>query len=142
SKKEHHTTLDSDLQHLEPQKNCISSGAEDENELDDEYRADYHDYLDSDLSDYDVSPLPEAVPTPGMSAELFCEKEDWEEELKEACPYDEDDLAIIVRRGCCEVQLVWQDGETYNPSCDHVPSLRTNIIEIPTVQGQFDDADE
>ncbi|XP_078389355.1 uncharacterized protein LOC144671346 isoform X1 [Cetorhinus maximus] len=140
--KEQNTTLDSDLQHLELQNNCISSRVEDENELEDDDRADYHDYLDSDLSDYDVSPPPEAAQIPGMSVEPFSEKEDWEEELSEACPYDEDDLAIIVKHGCCEVQLVWQDDETYNPSHDHVPSLRANIVEIPTVQGQFDDADE
>ncbi|XP_067850519.1 coordinator of PRMT5 and differentiation stimulator-like isoform X2 [Heptranchias perlo] len=136
TKKEQESTLDSDL---ELQRTCIISRGEDENELEDEDGA---DYSGSDLSDYDFSLPPEATQMSGMGVELFSEKEDWEKELDEACPYDEDDLEIIVRKGCCEVQLVWQDGETYNPSCDHAPSLRANIVEIPTVQGQFDDADE
>ncbi|XP_067882087.1 coordinator of PRMT5 and differentiation stimulator-like [Heterodontus francisci] len=140
--KEQNSTVDSYLQHLELQSNCISSRVEDETELEDEDGADCHYYSDSDLSDCDVSLLPEATQAPGMGVELFSEKEDWDKELNESCPYDEDDLEISVRRGCCEVQLVWQDGENYNPSHDHAPSLRANIVEIPIVQGQFDDADE
>uniref|UniRef100_UPI00398E53F3 coordinator of PRMT5 and differentiation stimulator-like isoform X2 n=1 Tax=Pristiophorus japonicus TaxID=55135 RepID=UPI00398E53F3 len=141
-KKEQDSTLDSGLQHLELQTTCISSRVEDENEQKDEDEADYYDYFDGDLSDYELSVPPEATQISGMGVELFSQTEDWEKELDEAFPYDEDDLEIIVGNNSCRVQLVWRDSETYNPSCDHAPSLRANAVEIPTVQGQFDDADE
>ncbi|GCC30114.1 uncharacterized protein [Chiloscyllium punctatum] len=134
--------LHSGLQNLEIRSNYTPFGIDDKNEIEDENGADYHNYLDSDLSDYEVSPLAEATQIPGMDGEPVSEKEDWEKELNEACPYDEDDLAIIVRGVCCEVQLVWQDSETYNPSRDHALSKRANVVEIPTVEGQFDDADD
>ncbi|XP_062901161.1 coordinator of PRMT5 and differentiation stimulator-like [Mobula hypostoma] len=139
-RKDQDGTLVSDSQHLELQNTSLSS-TEDENELEDD-EADDRDYSDGVLSDYDISSTPEATCLSGMGVELFSEKEDWEKELNEACPYDEDDVEIIYRKSCCEGPLVWQDDEMYNPSHDHAPSSRTNVVEIPIVQGQFDDADE
>ncbi|XP_055497960.1 uncharacterized protein LOC129701039 [Leucoraja erinacea] len=131
-----------DSQHLERQITSLS-WAKDENEQEDDDEADNHEYSDSDLSDYYISSSPETTQVAGMGVELFYEKEDWEKEVNEACPYDEDDLEVITKNRGCEVPLFWQDGETYNPSHDHVPSSsRAKIVEIPIVQGQFEDADE
>ncbi|XP_069781890.1 coordinator of PRMT5 and differentiation stimulator-like isoform X2 [Narcine bancroftii] len=91
---------------------------------------------------FQVYELKEMTQLSGMDVELFSEKEDWEKELNEACPYDEDDLEIIKQKSYYEGTLVWQGSEIYNPSLVHAPSFRANTVDIPIVKGQFDDADE
>ncbi|XP_069781889.1 coordinator of PRMT5 and differentiation stimulator-like isoform X1 [Narcine bancroftii] len=127
--KEQDGTLDSDSPYFEKQSISPSRGEDD-------------DYSDDDPSDYDVSSPPEMTQLSGMDVELFSEKEDWEKELNEACPYDEDDLEIIKQKSYYEGTLVWQGSEIYNPSLVHAPSFRANTVDIPIVKGQFDDADE
>ncbi|XP_078267840.1 uncharacterized protein LOC144600207 isoform X2 [Rhinoraja longicauda] len=141
ARKELDSVLDLDSQHLERQVTHLS-WAKDENDQEDDDETDTNEYSDSDLSDYCISSSPETTQVAGMAVELFSEKENWEKEINEACPYDENDLEVITRNHGCEVPLVWQDGDMYNPSHEHVPSSRANIVEIPIVQGQFDDADQ
>ncbi|XP_007897193.1 uncharacterized protein LOC103182132 [Callorhinchus milii] len=127
-----------------PEALSSTYGAEDVDKMENDDETDFDNYSDCDMSDSDFLPL-EPRRSPQLSEcgpQLFTEKEDWEKEIDEAYPYDEDDLEIFFRAGCSQVQPIFQDEKIYNPSCDHAPSLTTGVIEIPLVQGQFEDADE
>ncbi|XP_078510521.1 coordinator of PRMT5 and differentiation stimulator isoform X3 [Lissotriton helveticus] len=97
-----------------------------------------YDDTEEDLLDSDW----ETRPVVELEDDTQYEREDWDKELSDACPYDSEDVLEIeshqndLKTYCCE------ESKSYDPSCHHAEPVTAIVPARCPVLGQFDDADD
>ncbi|XP_069056100.1 coordinator of PRMT5 and differentiation stimulator isoform X2 [Pleurodeles waltl] len=94
-----------------------------------------YDDTDDDLLDSDW----ETRPVAELEDDSKYEREDWDKELCDACPYDSEDVMEIESH---QKTYICEESKTYDPSCHHAEPVTLILPGRCSEFGQFDDADD
>lgn len=96
-----------------------------------------YDDTDEDLLDSDW----ETRPVAELEHDSQYEREDWDKELSDACPYDSEDVMKIESHQSDLKTYYCEESKSYDPSCHHAEPVTLIVPARCPELGQFDDAD-